>query len=157
MSLSRRFLLPVGIAILLLLSGCGSNTGNNAASPSPTPPTDSILLQVGATSYQQESTILVTIRNQSKQTISFADHQTNCTVLLLERQQANAWTPLAPCKLMIKTRLLSLKAGETLEVKLNAPGRWPAGLYRARLDYQMGPGPEAGTSHTAYSSTFPVS
>ena len=157
MSLSRRVFLPVGIVILLLVSGCGSNAGNGAASPSPTPPADSVWLHVGATSYQQENTITVTIRNQSKQTISFADHQTNCTALLLEQQHATSWKSLAPCKLMTKTRLLSLKAGETLEVTLHAPGHWPAGLYRARLDYQMGQMPEAGTSHTAYSSTFPVS
>jgi hypothetical protein len=140
--------------IIFLLNGCGYNGGSSAAQPSPSPTaSDAVILQVGAASYQATSTINVTILNQSSQTISFTDHQTNCTVLLLERQTANSWESVAPCKMMIKTNLHSLKAGETLEVKLNAPGQWAGGSYRARLDYSVG---SSATLHTVYANAFQV-
>src|SRR5260221_14286147 len=96
----RRFLLG-GIVVVFLLSGCGYNAGSGA----PPPPTSSVTLEVGATSYPLGSVISVTIKNQSGQTIFFAYHLTNCTVLLLQRQVANSWEPDALRKLSIATHL----------------------------------------------------
>ena len=150
----RRFLLG-GIVVMFLLIGCGSNAGSGA-SPSPTgmPPTLAVTLQVGAASYQAGSLISVTIKNQSTQAIYFADHRTNCTVLLLERQVASSWEPVALCKLMIMTRLHSLKAGEVLEVKLTTSNQWATGIYRARLDYSFKSDSGVGASTIVYSSSF---
>ncbi|GAC1348905.1 MAG: hypothetical protein NVSMB27_18390 [Ktedonobacteraceae bacterium] len=154
----QRFLVG-GIVVVFLLVGCGSNAGSGAT-PTPTgkptqqPPTLPVTLQVGAASYPLGSVISVTIKNQSGQTISFPDHRTNCTVLLLERQVASSWVPVAPCKLMIVTRIHSLNTGEVQEVKLITSNQWPAGLYRARLDYGVGPG--FGTPKIIYSSEFHV-
>ena len=162
MSISQRYLLLVGTMIVFLLLRCGHNGGRNAnALPSPTGrpaplPTSSITLQVGAATYQPGSTMSVTIKNQNQQTISFFDHRTNCMVLLLEQQVANAWEPVASCKLMIATRIHTLNAGELLEVKLIAPGQWSTGRYRARIDYHVGSTMGNGTSTIAYSSTFRV-
>jgi hypothetical protein len=155
MHISRQRLLFGGIVILFLLVGCGYNAGNNA-SPTSQPPTGSVTLQVGATRYQVGSEVSVTIKNLSKQTISFADHQTNCTVLLLERQVADSWEPVASCKSMIMTRIHSLKAGASLEVKLTPSGQWPTGQYRATLNYRAGPNTAVGMSKTLFSSIFSV-
>lgn len=149
----RRFLLG-GIIVVFLLVGCGNNAGSDAAaSPTGMPPTSSVTLQVGAASYPLGSTISVKIKNQSTQAIYFADHRTNCTVLLLERQVANSWEPVAPCKLMIMTRLHSLKTSDALEVKLTTTSQWATGLYRARLDYSF-KSDTGGAPTIVYSSSF---
>ena len=160
MRISQRRFLPGSIMVVFLLSGCGYNTGSGAPPPSggtPTPPpTSSVTLQVGATSYPLGSVISVTIKNKSGQTIFFADHLTNCTVLLLQRQVANSWEPVALCKLSIATHIHSLKAGESLEVKLTSSEQWPTGPYRARLDYGAGSQAGLGAPKTVYSSEFHV-
>jgi hypothetical protein len=155
MHISRQRYLYGGIVVLLLMVGCGYNAGNTA-SPTPQPPTGSVTLQVGATRYQVGSEVSVTIKNLSQQTISFADHQTNCTVLLLERQVFDSWEPVAPCKSMVMTRLHSLKAGASLEVKFTTSGQWPTGRYRATLGYRAGSNTEGGMSQTIFSSVFRV-
>lgn len=153
--------LPVSIVVALLLTGCGYNTGNGGSppptGPSPAPPTPAITLQVGAASYQKTDTILVTIKNQSQQTISFTDHQTNCTVIRLEHYGASSWEQAAPCKLLIATRLHALQAGQSLDVKLMAPGQWPSGRYRARLDYAVGSTMGSAAPIVLSSSEFGIS
>ena len=152
----RRFLLP-GFVILFCLVGCGNNTGSGTtgnqssaysvtqqagsgnnmrnSTPNTQPPTYPVTLQVAMASYSPGDTIRVTITNQSGKTIYFADHRTNCTVLLLERQGATSWEPVALCKLMIATRIHSLKTGDSSAVTLVSSSQWPTGTYRARLDY----------------------
>ena len=161
-SISQRYLLPVGTMIVFLLLRCGHSGESHANGlPSPTgppatSPTSSMRLQVGAKRYQPGSTINVTIKNQNQQTISFVDHQTNCTVLLLERLVATSWKPVALCKLMIATRMHTLSAGEILEVKLIAPGQWPIGRYRARFEYRVGSTMGNGVTTIVSSNTFRV-
>lgn len=189
--LPRRTVWPfsLGIMLLLLLSGCGSNElHNSATSPSsssasqttgagspgsipahtpqatvpgstPSPSAGPVVLQVSATTYRSGETISVTIWNQGKQTISFPDHLTNCTVLLFEHQAGSAWQPVAPCKLMTATRLHFLTAGTTLAVTLTSSLAWPGGIYRAKLSYsELGTVGNAnvdiGPARTVYSSEF---
>ena len=157
MCISQQCLLSVGIVLVFLLAGCGYNQNSKALSSSTgVPVTSSVTLQVGATSYGSGSTISVTIKSQSQQTISFVDHQTNCTVIQLERRGANSWEPVAPCMLKIMTRIHKLNVGESLEVKLAAPGQWPTGLYRARLDYGVRSETGGDMSTAVYSSEFHV-
>lgn len=160
MYVSQRAFLPASILVVFLLSGCGYNAGSGAPPPSSgtsaLPPTPSVTLQVGATNYPLGSVISVTIKNQGGQAIFFADHLTNCTVLLLQRQTANSWEPVALCKLSIATHIHSLKASESLEVKLTSSDQWSAGSYRARLDYGVGSQEGLGAPTTVYSSEFHV-
>ncbi len=152
---SQQHFLLGGIAVMFLLIGCGNNAGSGA-SPSPTgmPPTLTITLQASAASYRPGSVISATIKNQSTQAIYFADHRTNCTVLLLERQVPSSWEPVALCKLMIMTRIHSLKAGEILEVKLTTSNQWATGIYRTRLDYSFKSDTGIGAPTIVYSSLF---
>ena len=155
MRVSQQCFLPVGIIVMLLLAACGNNAGSGTTPTQPTqPPTFPVSLQVGSARYQPGSTISVTIKNQGNQAVYFSDHKTNCTVLLLERQTANTWEPVAPCRLMIVTRIHSLQAGDTLEVKLTASNQWPSGSYHARLDYNSKAGTGNAVPTTIYSSTF---
>ena len=162
-SFQRRLLL-VSIAMVFLLAGCGHNAGSgsgNGGSPTPSPtegpPTLPVTLQVGATSYAPGSTISVTIKNQSGQTVYFADHRTNCTVLLVERQVSDSWVPVAPCKLMILTRIHSLNAGAVSEVTIITTNQWPTGNYHARLDYSFKPNTGNGGPTPVYSNMFNLS
>lgn len=162
MHLFRQQMLAVGIIVLLFLEGCGYNGGSGdtppATSPS-VPPTALVVLHVGATSYQAGETVRVTIRNQGKQTISFSDHKSNCTVLLFEHQVGSSWEAVAPCKLMIMTRLQSLKSGATEDMALLPSLGWPPGRYRAKLDYSVPsrvPNAGSGTPKAVYSSEFRV-
>lgn len=158
MRVLQQYCLPVGIMVIFLLAGCGNNgVGGTGTTPTQQPPTSPITLQVGAARYQPGSTISVTIKNQSNQTVYFSDHKTNCTVLLLERQTANTWTPIAPCRLMIATRIHSLQAGDTLEVKFTTTSQWSTGSYHARLDYSDKAGIGNTVPTTVYSSTFLLS
>jgi len=131
-------------------------TAAMASSPMPQPPTPAVMLLVGAASYPLGSTISVTITNRGGQTISFSDHQTNCTVLRVERQVGNAWQMVAPCRSMIKTRLLFLAGGGAMPVQLSTSPPWVAGLYRARLDYSLGLEAAPGPLQIVYSSQFRV-
>ena len=170
MHCSQRYLLFTSLVFVLLLVGCGHNAGNtgnagsaggaggggNSATPSPTgkPPTLPVTLQVGATSYQRGSTISVTIENQSGHTIFFADHRTNCTVLLLERQADGSWQSVFPCKLMLATHIHSLKSGEVSVVNIITTQQWPAGYYHARLDYSYQSSAGAQGPTPVYSPQF---
>jgi hypothetical protein len=162
MHLFRQQMLAVGIIVLLLLEGCGYNGGSGdtpPATPPSVPPADLVVLHVGAASYQAGERVRVTIRNQGKHTISFTDHKTNCTVLLFEHQVGSSWEAVAPCKLMTMTRFHSLQAGATGDVTLLPSLGWPAGTYRAKLDYNVPssvPNASSGSQKTVYSSEFRV-
>lgn len=182
---SQRWLVPIGIMLMVLLIGCGHNDGSASGSgtggsptgsgngvtptsnatpsgpasrptqPSSQPPTSGVILQVGAASYTPGSTVHVTIKNQSNQAINFADHLTNCTVLTVQRQVGGSWQAMAPCRLEIMTRLHTLNAGASLDVSINTAGPWPAGVYRARLDFRSGSDiAPPGGGGTVYSSEF---
>ena len=160
----QRCLLPVSIMVVFLLAGCGHNTGSgnsgssgNTPAPTGGPPTLPVTLQVGATSYTPGSSISVTIKNLSGQTVYFADHRTNCTVLQVERQVSGSWVPVAPCKLMIATRIHSLNAGEVSKVTIITTNQWPTGNYHARLDYSFKPNTGNSGPTPVYSNMFSLS
>jgi hypothetical protein len=120
-----------------------------------------VTLHVDKALYRTDDTIVVTVSNQRSQTISFPDHLTNCTVILLQRPKAQ---PLAtdqghaginPCLLTIATRMHTLASGQQLVVKLVAPkDGWPAGVYLATLSYHTTS--TAGVPTTISSSAFVV-
>ena len=150
----KRFL-PAGFILVLLMAACGHNA-SGGATPSPTekPPTLPVTLHVVATGYSQGSTISVTIQNQSGQTIYFADHRTNCTVLLLERQVNGTWEPVAPCKLMLATHIHSLKTGESSTIPITTTTQWLTGHYQARLDYNFKADADVNGPTPVYSNMF---
>jgi hypothetical protein len=149
--------------------------------PIPTPPprslrTGPVTLHASASAYRPGDTIVLILDNQSEQTIRFPDHLTECTVVLLQHQVGGpsfsnplirmppqpvvhvqhqvggTWTPVAPCRLEIVTRLHSLNPGQDLVVKLIAPfGHWLPGTYHGVLAYFA-----SGSSRTIFSGDFQV-
>src|SRR5581483_530309 len=160
-------IIVLSLALGLFLTSCGYNgvvtTGSSptttsvAATPTvvtrltpggpgatftPSPPAQgtpgqSVTVQTSASFYQPGETILVTISNQTAQTILFANHQTDCTVVLLQVQTGSSWQSIAPCKLMIVTRLFPLNAGQHMSVSLKpSPSTWSSGTYRIAFRYE---------------------
>lgn len=167
----------------VLLAGCGYNgaVGSNAgqssatftpagttvpritpgAHPTPTAtpahtPTASgqVAVQIAALVYQPGATINITIINRTSQRILFSDHQSECSVVLLQHQTALSWESVAPCKLMIVTRMHQLAAGASQAVVLRALS--PAGVYRIVFRYNTGSGVSSGAFATAFSTLFQV-
>lgn len=113
-------------------------------SPTPTAPaqlTGKVTLQIDTIPGHASNSMVLTLNNQTNQEILFSDHLTECTVLLLQSQpqssvSSGTWQAVAPCKLMIVTRLHSLAAGKALTITLiPLGGQWAPGLYRALLTY----------------------
>lgn len=180
-----KMILIASAGMLLLLAGCGTNYTGSGASPtgiagtpgtaiavtripghaSPTPstvatatgPKGTVTLQLSAVPQQSSDPVMLTLNNQTDQTILFSDHLTECTVVLLQLQLPNSgtWQAVAPCRLMTVTRLLSLASGKALTIKLIPPGgQWVSGTYRAMLSYIL-PGAQRKLQ-TVFSPNFQV-
>ena len=169
---------------VVLLAGCGyngavgSNTGQKAATfpptgtsvpritpgihptpttaPAHTPTSGSgkVVVQIAALTYQPGATINITIINRTSQRILFSDHQSQCSVVLLQHQTALSWESVDSCKLMIVTRMHQLATGASQTVVLRAPSQ--AGTYRLVFRYNTGPGVSPGAFATAFSALFQV-
>ncbi len=172
--IQRALVISGVLAALGLLAGCGQNFPAGAANPSPAPTSFSSSPTAGATStvaggpitmrtdallYQPGDPIVVTLSNGSKQTIYFPDHQTNCTVILLQRlnvqplAEGGKTTAINPCRLGMPTSIHSLGPGQRQVVTLVAPkGGWPVGRYLATLNYWLSPsvGPVMSLSSPAF-------
>jgi hypothetical protein len=162
------------IAAMILLIGCGQptatgTTGLSTATPAPSPRatnaptrtdnTGQVTLHIDAPSYRTYDSISVTLNTQSNQTISFPDHLTNCSVILLLRlpvqplSDDNGQMAINPCRLEIVTRMHSLGAGQSLVVKLIPPSNgWLPGLYHATLSYST----SLKKPTPIYTAAFPV-
>lgn len=134
------------------------------SSPTAEPPTSgAVTLVLNQTSYGPNDTIHITIRNGLKTTILTPDHRTDCMLVELERQSGSTWQAVAPCRLEIVTKIVSLAAGSSTPQLLapvgtnpSAGGSWPAGTYRIAFGYGVG-SQEALTQQTVvYSATFAV-
>jgi len=179
----RLLIILSALTALTVLAGCGPNTTSNATGQSTTPagpssttatklsltPTGSstvavkggsVTLRTGAGVYQIRATITVTLSNQNIRTIYFPDHLTNCSVILLQRQEIitgvnRGFQPVNLCRLGIHTRMHALGARQSLVVKLAAPLRgWLPGTYQAVLSYYTTT--TAGGATTISSAAFQV-
>jgi hypothetical protein len=108
--------------------------------PAPQPIHGTVTLAVNAVSLSAHDAITFTLKNETNQAIFFADHQSECTVILLQMvpgsQDNGQWQTLAPCKTLTMTRLHMLAAGQSLTITFMPPsGQWTPGLYRGVLSY----------------------
>ena len=176
-----RFLALLVIA-LFLLSACapgGVGTSGSAGTPvnspmnSPTgtttavggtPPPGAVTLVLNRSSYGPGETIKVTIENGLKSMIISADHHSDCTLVEVQRQSGGAWQTVAPCRLEILTKIVSLAAGSSTPQMLapagasqSAGNTWPAGTYRIAFGYGVGSEEALSKQTLLYSATFVVS
>ncbi|OLB34205.1 MAG: hypothetical protein AUH05_16080 [Ktedonobacter sp. 13_2_20CM_53_11] len=127
--------------------------------PAPQPMRGTVVLHVDAVPQSAHEAITFTLHNQTNQAIFFADHQSGCTVILLQMvpgsQDNGQWQTLAPCKALTMTRLHMLEAGQNLTITFNPPsGQWTPGLYRGVLNYALAE--TDGQGQTIFSSIFKV-
>jgi hypothetical protein len=132
------------------------------ANPTPGP----VTLHLGQTHAGVTDAVSATIANDLPQAILVEDHQSECTVVTLERQEGGGWLAVAPCQLETPTRLVPIPSGTTQAVTLRPEGGpqprvWQAGTYRFALRYSVGA--EGQTSLAAlapagavYSQTFTI-
>jgi hypothetical protein len=137
----------------VMFIGCGHNTSQNTT-PGNMPQLSSsngpVTMTVNAPSYRASDTIIVTLSNQGSEAISFADHHTNCTVLLLQQRIDGNWKNIENCYLGRRSIWFTLNAGQHLVVKLAPPeGDWLPGLYHVTLNYRTG---QASSSFSTLSS-----
>ena len=125
----------------------------------PQPIHGTITLAVNAVPLSAHDAITFTLKNETNQAIFFADHQSECTVILLQMvpgsQDNGQWQTLAPCKVLTTTRLHMLAAGQSLTITFMPPPRqWTPGLYRGVLSYAAAE--TDGQRKTIFSNSFKV-
>lgn len=113
-------------------------TANATAHTTPGASSGRVSVHISASAYRINETITVTVNNATAQTISFADHQSNCSIVLLQRQVGSSWESVGICKLMTLTRFLSMGAGKSSTVSLRPLGAWQTGNYRVAFTYSLG-------------------
>jgi hypothetical protein len=164
-------------ASLLLLSACGLSSGASSSarltggaqgSPSPSASAAaSPAIQQGAvavvldkTRYASGDTVNATILNGLDHTIFAADHQTDCTVLVVEQQTGAGWQRVGRCLLASPTRLVPFAASSQTATPLangpagNGGASWGAGTYRVSLTYLNSDTDITAAGSTVYSATF---
>jgi hypothetical protein len=108
-----------------------------------TPTPGAVTLHLGQPHLGLTDAASVTLANGLSTAILVEDHQSQCTVVTLERQAGTGWLEMAPCQLETPTRLLSIAPGsrETLTLSPEGglqAGTWQAGTYRFALRYGVG-------------------
>ena len=173
----------VPVAMVLTLAACGvtttgeqpggasgsSSTATAASTATPggtpvssVPPTDAITLTTDHGSYTTSATIIVTLINHRSTSIFTFDHQTSCTILTLQRQTASGWQAVGGCAQGRMTVQVEIHAGANMKITLAPtagqihPTPWPAGTYRAVLNYSLQK-QEMATGNTATTPTFAIS
>jgi len=174
----------VPVALVLTLAACGvtttgeqqlgdptsgspTTTTASTTTPRGTPvasvrPSDAITLTTDHASYSTSATIIVTLINGRSTSIFTFDHQTSCTILTLQRQTASGWQPVGGCAQGRMTVQVEIQAGANMKITLSPtagqihPAPWPAGTYRAVLNYSLQK-QEMATGSMAASPTFSLS
>jgi hypothetical protein len=149
----------IGLAAgLVLLAGCGlsgpSGSGSGIGSPTP----GQVTLATNQQRYAPSDIVVVTVTNGLATRILAADHQSNCTMVTIERQSDQTWQPQNPCRLMSPTRLIPIESGSAISQQLQplqATGTagWAPGTYRIAFTYRLS-APDEGT--TIFSASFVV-
>lgn len=134
----------------ILLASCG--TGSlSTPSPDPTPQSNSVEFRIQFPAPHSSNHLTVIVTNGESQPIFVRDHQTNCTILLFERQTNGQWHPLHNCAVMTPTLSHTISSGHALTVSLDST-TWPAGTYRINLEYTLGQ--QQSPTKTTYSASF---
>src|SRR5262249_39695853 len=123
------------------------------------PSADRVSVTTERSSYDVSETIVAKITNGNDQSIVTWDHQTNCTIVTLQKQEANGWSNVAPCPILSPTLLVKIGPRMELQVKLppwNSNARYEPGTYRLEFVWFFigGDGLPTGNPVTAYGPQF---
>jgi hypothetical protein len=108
--------------------------------------------------------VSVTVVNGLQTAILVEDHQSECSLVTLERQVDSGWLVVAPCQLETPTLLQSIHSGamETLTLRPAGgpqPRVWQAGTYQFALSYsasEEGMGTALSPAAVVRSQTFTI-
>ena len=159
----RRAVIPcLIVALCSLLSACGASSASSSVSSTGTAFAGTIAVTLDKTQYASGDTISATILNGLDHTIYAADHETDCTTLVVEHQTNSGWERVGRCLLASVTRLVPFAAGSQTLVPLdngpagNGGASWGTGTYRVSLTY-LNSDSDAAAGTTVYSATFTLS
>lgn len=143
---------------ILLLAGCGFSQTPSTAASTGTPTPGHVIVATGKSQYAPSEAVDVTIANGLSSGILAADHQSDCTVLLIEHLSSQTWQSLNPCLLKTPTRLIAFNVGSVTSQQLQPPSGqgasgWPAGTYRIAFTYRK---TSSGPETTIYSAQFTI-
>lgn len=149
----------IGLAgAMLSLASCGFSQTPGTSAGSGAVSSGQVTVTTGKPQYAPTNTVDVTIANGLSSGILAADHQSDCTVLVIEHLSGQTWQPQNPCLLKSPTRLIPFGAGTSTQQTLQPPSGqttagWPTGSYRISLTYRQTPG---GPETTVYSAQFTI-
>src|SRR5262249_23947118 len=104
------------------------------------PSSDRVSVTTDKSEYDVSETIVGKVANGNDQTIVTWDHQSNCMILTLEKQEANNWSPVGPCPLLSPTLPMKIGPREEVSVKFllgSFNNRFEPGTYRLRFLWQF--------------------
>lgn len=110
--------------------------------------------------YAANEKIVVTISNGLENSITTADQQTFCSIIILEEKQEADWQPVKNCTLNSPSLEVTVQPNfvATAELTPNpqSAGSISTGTYRATLVYSIGEHFRPGQAHTVSSEPFAV-
>jgi hypothetical protein len=146
------------VGTLVFLVGCSlsQTPGNTPDSGAVT--SGHVTVTASKAQYGPTETVSVTIANGLSSGILAADHQSDCTVLLIEYLTGQTWQAQNLCRLKSPTRLISFGAGTATSQLLHPPSGpnasgWSVGTYRIAFTYRQSP---SGPETTVYSAQFTI-
>lgn len=153
-------------------SGSGGNTPTSTPTTkqsTPTTPTVSpagaVMLVLDKTRYASNETVTVTIVNGLAKNIYTTDHQSDCTMLMLEWQSPTGWVMVGRCRTMVLSRMYMLKPGSATRQQLvpafsipgtSTPEQWRPGTYRVTFFYHSAPDQDSVQGQQSVSVEFTV-
>jgi hypothetical protein len=123
------------------------------------PSVEKVSITTERSSYDVSEPIVVKISNGNDQNIVTWDHKTHCTIVYVQKQEANGWANVAPCPLMTPTRLVTIGPNRDVLMKMppeNFNARFDPGTYRLEFAWFFvdGNGQPVGNPMTIYSPQF---
>jgi hypothetical protein len=146
------------VAGFVLLAGCGMSGSTGGSSGSHSVTSGQVTVATNKQQYGSSETVVVTITNGLPNAILAPDHQSDCTVVTIERLANQTWQPQNMCQLKSATRLVSLPSGSTLTPQVRPPALngavgWLPGTYRVAFEYRQNASDQGST---VYSASFTI-
>ncbi len=125
------------------------------------PSADKVSVTTERNTYDVSESVGIKISNGNDQNIVTMDHKTYCSIVDVQKQGANGWVNIAPCRLMRPTRLVTINPRQEMLMKLppdNSSARFEPGTYRVEFAYFFvdSSGQPVGNPVTVYSPQFTI-
>jgi hypothetical protein len=127
-----------------------------------------LTVTLNASSYSSGVALTATIANGTDRTVYTADMKSDCSIMIVERQDGGSWQPLpgcnerrAPATIAVGPRLGRTATINPLSANFGvAPGSstpaFSAGIYRIKFTYRLELEPEGEEPNEVYSNSFEI-